>query len=119
MGSVVTTIFFAEVAMYCDGAKDKHPQGGPASTSSSTTMMAAAGALGSTPRGPAVDVFINYDGGRWRSSWQHHQGARNRCVAWYLSPAFLLSDTYQGATMANATMAGRTKFHRKIFPEKG
>jgi hypothetical protein len=28
MGSVVTTIFFAEVATYYDGAKDKHPQGG-------------------------------------------------------------------------------------------
>jgi hypothetical protein len=71
MGSVVTTIFFAEVATYYDGAKDKHPQGGPASTSLSTTMMAAAGALSSTPRGPGIDVFVNYDDGRYQSSRQH------------------------------------------------
>jgi hypothetical protein len=103
MGSVVTTIFFVEVVTYYDGAKDKHPRGptstsssttmvaaagapdstprGPASTSSSTTMVAAAGAPDSTPRGPAIDVFINYDGGRCRSSWQHPQGANNRCLA--------------------------------------
>jgi hypothetical protein len=99
MGSVVTTIFFAEVATYYDEAKDKHPQGahhrrlrqlrwwplpelptapagGPPSTSSSTTMVAAAGAPDSTRRGPAIDVFINYDGGHCRSSRQHPQGAR-------------------------------------------
>jgi hypothetical protein len=44
-------------------------------------MVAAAGVPDSTPRGPAIDVFINYDGGRCQSSWQHHQGASNRCVA--------------------------------------
>jgi hypothetical protein len=121
MGSVVTTIFFVEVSTYYDGAKDKHPQGGPASTSSSTTMVAAVGAPGSTPRGPAVDVFINYDGGRYRSSWKHHQGPAIDVWLknWYLSPAFLLRDTYQGATMANTTTAGRTKFREKIFLEKG
>jgi hypothetical protein len=144
MGSVVTTIFFAEVATYYDGAKDTHPQGGPTSTSSSTMMMAAAGAPGSTtrgppstpsstamvatarapgstPRGPAVDVFINYDGGRYLSSWQRHQGPAIDVwlKTWYLSPAFLLHDTYQGATMGNTTTADRTKFYRKIFLEKG
>jgi hypothetical protein len=38
---------------------------------------------------------------------------------WYLSLAFLLRDTYQGATMANTTTADRTKLRRKIFLEKG
>jgi hypothetical protein len=88
---------FAEVATCYDGAKDKHSQGarrrrlrqlrwwplpelptasprGPPSMSSSTTMVAAVGAPDSTPRGPAIDVFINYDGGRCRSSRQHPQG---------------------------------------------
>jgi hypothetical protein len=38
-------------------------------------MVAAAGAPGSTIRGPAIDVWLK---------------------TWYLSPAFLLHDTYQG-----------------------
>jgi hypothetical protein len=84
-------------------------------------MMAAAGAPDSTHRGPTIDVFINYDGGRCRSSWQHHQGpAIDVCLkTWYLSPAFLLRDTYQGATVANTTTASRAKFHGKIFLKKG
>jgi hypothetical protein len=119
MGSVVTTIFFAEVDTYYDGAKDT--QGGPASTSSSTTMVAAAGAPGSTPRGPAVDVFIDYDGGATGAPGSTTRGPAIDVwlKTWYLSPAFLLRDTYQGATMANTTTAGRTKFRRKIFLEKG
>jgi hypothetical protein len=143
MGSVVTTIFFAEVDTYYDGAKDtqggppsnvfidcdggrcrssrQHPQGARRRTSSSTTMVAAAGAPGSTPRGPAVDVFIDYDGGATGAPGSTTRGpAIDVCLkTWYLSPAFLLRDTYQGATMANTTMADRTKFHRKIFLEKG
>jgi hypothetical protein len=79
------------------GAPSSTPRG-PPSTSSSTTMVAAAGAPGSTPRGPAIDVWLK---------------------TWYLSPAFLLRDTYQGATMANTTTADRSKFRRKIFLEKG
>jgi hypothetical protein len=39
-------------------------------------MVAAAGAPDSTPRGPVIDVFINYDGGRCRSSRQHPQALR-------------------------------------------
>jgi hypothetical protein len=62
------------------------PPEGPPLTSSSTTMVALAGAPGSTTRGPAIDV---------------------RLKTWYLSPAFLLRDTYQGATMANTTTAGQ------------
>jgi hypothetical protein len=61
-------------------------------------MVAAAGVPGSTPMGPAIDVWLK---------------------TWYLSPAFLLRDTYQGATMANTTTADRTKFCKKIFLEKG
>jgi hypothetical protein len=84
-------------------------------------MVATAGAPDSTPRGPTVDVFINYDGGRCRSSWHRHQGPAIDVwlKTWYLSPAFLLRDTYQRATMANTTTAGRIKFHGKIFLEKG
>jgi hypothetical protein len=121
MGSVVTTIFFAEVATYYDGAKDKHHQGGPTSTSSSTTMVAAAGAPDSTPTGPVINVFINYDGGRCRSSWQHPQGASNRCSAKNLVLVTSISSARHlpGATMANTTTTGRTKFHGKIFLEKG
>jgi hypothetical protein len=74
------------------------PLGGLPSTSSSTTMVAAAGAPGSTPRGPAIDAWLK---------------------TWYLSLAFLLRDTYQGATMANTTTAGKPKFRGKIFLEKG
>jgi hypothetical protein len=67
------------------------PLGGPPSMSSSTMMVAAVGAPGSTARGPVVDVFINYDGDRYRSSWQHHQGASNRCVAKILVPITSIS----------------------------
>jgi hypothetical protein len=189
MGSVVTTIFFAEVDTYYDGAKDT--QGAHRRTSSSTMMVAGAGAPDSTPRGPTVErlhrlrwwplpelpaahpggppsnVFVDYDGGHCQSSRQHTQGARRRTSSsttmvaaagalgstprgpavdvfidyvggaigapgsitrgpaidvwlktWYLSPAFLLCDTYQGATMANTTTTDRTKFRRKIFLEK-
>jgi hypothetical protein len=123
MGTVVTTIFFAEVDTYYDGGRCRssrqHPQGahrrrlhqllvvvselpaappgGPPSTSSSTTC-GAIGAPGSATRGPAVDVWLK---------------------TWYLSPAFLLRDTYKGATMANNTTTDRAKFRRKIFLEKG
>jgi hypothetical protein len=55
--------------------------------SSSTTMVAAAGAPGSTTRGAAIDVCLK---------------------TWHLSPAFLLRDTYHGATMANTTTAGQS-----------
>jgi hypothetical protein len=53
MGSVITTIFFAEVDTYYDGAKD-------------------------TQGGPPSNVFIDCDGGRCRSSQQHPQAARRR-----------------------------------------
>jgi hypothetical protein len=84
-------------------------------------MVAAVGAPGSTPRGPAVDVFIDYDGGATGAPGSTTRGpAFNVWLkTWYLPPAFLLRDTYQGATMANTTMADRTKFRRKIFLEKG
>jgi hypothetical protein len=78
-------------------------------------MVAAAGAPDSTPRGPAIDVFINYDGGRCPRGPAIDVWLKT----WYLSPAFLLRDTYQGATMANTTTTGRTKFRGKIFLEKG
>jgi hypothetical protein len=166
MGSVVTTIFFAEVDTYYDGAKEmqggppsnvfidydggrcrssrQRRQGarrrtslsttmvaaagapsstprGPPSTSSSTTMVAAAGAPDSTPRVLAIDVFIDYDGGATGAPSSTTRGPAFDVwlKTWYLSPAFLLRDTYQGATMANTTTADRTKFHRRIFLEKG
>jgi hypothetical protein len=72
-------------------------------------------------RGPAVDVFINYDGGATRAPGSTPRGPAIDVwlKTWYLSPAFLLRDTYQGAIMANTTTADRTKFLRKIFLEKG
>jgi hypothetical protein len=84
-------------------------------------MVAAAGAPGSTPRGPTDDIFIDYDGGATEAPGSTTRGpAFNVWLkTWYLSPAFLLHDTYQGATMANATTADRTKFRRKIFLEMG
>jgi hypothetical protein len=54
-------------------------------------MVAAAGAPGSTPRGPPLNVFIDYDGGCYRSSRQHPQGANNRCVAKNLVPIASIS----------------------------
>jgi hypothetical protein len=91
MGSVVTTIFFAEVATYYDGAKDKHPQGGPGIDVFINYDGGRYRSSRQHPRGPAVDVFINYDGGRCRSSWQYHQGVSNRCVAKNLVPVTSIS----------------------------
>jgi hypothetical protein len=53
-------------------------------------MVVTAGAPGSTPRGPTVDVFINYLW-RYRSSWQRHKGASSRCVAKNLVPITSIS----------------------------
>jgi hypothetical protein len=129
----------------CCRSSRQHPQGAHHRTFSSTTMVAAAGAPRSTPRGPTVErlhrlrwwllpelltappggppsnVFINYDGGATRAPGSTPRGSAIDVwlKTWYLSPAFLLHDTYQGATMANTTTTGRTKFHRKIFLEKG
>jgi hypothetical protein len=104
----------------CCRSSRLHPQGAHRRTSSLATMVAAAGALGSTPRGPAVDVFINYDGGATGTPDSTPRGPAIDVwlKTWYLSPAFLLHDTYQGATMANTTTADMTKFCRKIFLEK-
>jgi hypothetical protein len=55
-------------------------RGGPPSTSSSTTMVAAAEALSSTPGGPPSNIFVNYDGGRCRSSRQHPRGQQSVCA---------------------------------------
>jgi hypothetical protein len=73
------------------------------------------------PEGPAVDVFIDYDGGAIGAPSSTTRGPAIDVwlKTWYLSPAFLLRDTYQGVTMANTTTADRTKFRRKIFLEKG
>jgi hypothetical protein len=49
------------------------PLGGPPSTSS-TSVVAAAGPAASTPRGPTIDIF-NFGGGRCRTCRQHPQGA--------------------------------------------
>jgi hypothetical protein len=78
--------------------KIRHLLGGPPSMSSSTLVMATVGAPCSTsqgtrhqrlhqlqrwpllelptapPRGPAIDVFINFGGGRWQSYQQHLLG---------------------------------------------
>jgi hypothetical protein len=84
-------------------------------------MVAIAGAPDSTPRGPAVNVFINYDSGATGALGSTTRGPLIDVwlKTWYLSPAFLLCDTYQGASMANTTTADKTKFRRKIFPKKG
>jgi hypothetical protein len=99
----------------------QHPRGAHCRTSLSTMMVAAVGAPSRTPRGPAVNVFINYDGGATEAPGSTPRGLAIDVwlKTWYLSPAFLLRDTYQGTTMANTTTADRTKFRRKIFLEKG
>jgi hypothetical protein len=40
----------------------------------STSVVAAVGPTGSTPRGPAIDVFFNLGGGRYRTHQQHPLG---------------------------------------------
>jgi hypothetical protein len=50
----------------------QHPPRGPPSTSS-TSVVAAAGHAATTPRGPAIDVF-NFSGGRYRTCHQHPPG---------------------------------------------
>jgi hypothetical protein len=82
-GSLVSAnIFFAEITTYRDRCqRARHqlllqlqwwplleiptaPQGGPPSTSSSSSVVATAGLWPAPPRGPAIDVFFNFDGGR-------------------------------------------------------
>jgi hypothetical protein len=78
MGSVVTMIFFAKVDTYYDGAKDTQgarrrrlhrrwwllpelptaPPGGPPSNVFINYDGGATRAAGSTPRGPAIDVWL-------------------------------------------------------------
>jgi hypothetical protein len=113
------SIFFVETTTYCDKGKGRqpprgpavdvffnfgggccrsyrqHPLGAPPSMSSSTSVVAATEATGSTPKGarhrhllqlqwwllselpatpprePAIDVFFNFGGGSYRS-YRHH-----------------------------------------------
>jgi hypothetical protein len=54
------------------------PPWGPPLTSSSNSVVAAAGPADSAPRGPTMDVFLNLSGGR---CWTHRQclkGPRHR-----------------------------------------
>jgi hypothetical protein len=53
----------------------QHPLGGPPSTFS-TSVVAVARNIDSTPRGPAVNVFFNFGGGYCWTYQQHPQGAR-------------------------------------------
>jgi hypothetical protein len=67
------------------------PPGGPPSTSSSTTVVAAIGNTNSTPRGPTINVFFSFGGGRCRKYQQHPQGAGHRRLLhlrWWLLPDF-------------------------------
>jgi hypothetical protein len=48
--------------------------GGLPLTSSSTSVVAAAGPAGSTPRGAAIDVILSFGGGHCRTRRQHPQG---------------------------------------------
>jgi hypothetical protein len=54
-------------------------------------MVAAAGAPDSTPRGPTVERLHQLRWWRYQSSWQHPQGASNRCVAKNLVPIASIS----------------------------
>jgi hypothetical protein len=47
------------------------PPMGPPLTTSPTSMVAATGPVGSTPKGAAIDVFFNFGGGRYRTHRQH------------------------------------------------
>jgi hypothetical protein len=58
-------------------------------------MVATAGAPGSTPRGPAIDVWLK---------------------TWYLSPAFLLRNTYQGGHYGQHYNDRQNKVSRKNIP---
>jgi hypothetical protein len=153
MGSIVSTIFFAEVAMmerkistlrglaidYGGGrcrSSRQHPQGarhrlwwwplpelptaspgGSPSTSSSTTVVAAAGTPGSTPKGLAIDVFIDYGGGRCRSSRQHPQRTRNQHLAKNLVPvtSFFLVTPTRGPLRPTLLRQARQSFAEKYF----
>jgi hypothetical protein len=57
--------------------------------------VATAGAPGSTPRGPAIDVWLK---------------------TWYLSPAFLLRNTYQGGHYGQHYNDRQNKVSRKNIP---
>jgi hypothetical protein len=84
-GSLVTTnIFFCRTHFISSWRS-----GGPLSTSS-TTVVAAAGPTASTPKGPAVDIS-SFSGGRCRTCLQHPQGARCRRLQhrWWPLPKIL------------------------------
>jgi hypothetical protein len=95
-GSFVNTyIFFAETTTCRDIGQGEHLSGGPPSTSSLTSVVAAVGATDGTsqgahhrhllqhrwwllselsaapPRGAAIDVFFNFGSGYYRSCPQH------------------------------------------------
>jgi hypothetical protein len=64
--------FFAKSGCY------KCPPGHPPLTSSSTSVVDAAGPIGSTPRAPAIDVISNLGGGRCRTHRKRPQGPHHR-----------------------------------------
>jgi hypothetical protein len=103
MGLFVTiNIFFAETITYRDRGQEHAPPRGAPSTSSLTSVVAAAGATDSTsqgachrhllqlqwwlllelstapPWGPAIDVFFNFGGGCCWSYWQHLPGGSHQ-----------------------------------------
>jgi hypothetical protein len=53
--------------------RQQHPPGGPPSMSSTTSVVTAIGATGSTPRA-AIDIFYNFDSGRCRTHWHPPRG---------------------------------------------
>jgi hypothetical protein len=74
---------------------------------SSTSMVAAAGPVASTPRGSAIDVF-NFDGGRYRTCRQYPLGAAID-VSLNLIPATIifLATSTRGATATSKQLFGK------------
>jgi hypothetical protein len=56
----------------------QHPQWGPPSTSSSTSVVAAAGPARSTPKGATMYVYFNFGDDRCWTRWQHPQGSHHQ-----------------------------------------
>jgi hypothetical protein len=93
-------------------------------TSSSTSVVAVAGYTDSTPRGLAIDAFLNFGDGCCQTtvvvvaehSGSIPQGASQRCLAELgTCRQYFSGDTYQGATAVNPTTTSKASFTKKYF----
>jgi hypothetical protein len=79
-------------------------------------VVAAAGNIDSTPKGPAIHVFFNFGGFRYKKCRQHRQEAHHRRLDKLATCCqYFSGDTYQGATPVNTITASRTSFEGIFF----